>query len=88
METVEEACELAIRTAESVLEMLAKNKPEPQWNWWNSGKLMNANRMNNWYFTKLKLERHIKEVRENPSYFNAKSLVHTACDISDIYRRR
>ena len=82
------AAEAANLTIWKFLDLLKENRPKPQWNWWSSGKLMNPEQMNNWYFTELKLERHIKNVRENPSYFNARSLVHTSCDISEIYRRR
>jgi hypothetical protein len=88
MDTIEEACKIAIETAEPVLAMLERNRPTPQWNWWNSGKCMNEGEMNNWYFTKLDLERGIKKVRENPSYTNARNLVHRACDISAIYDGR
>lgn len=70
IDTIEEACESAIRDAKHALTVLEVCEPhETIWFWWR-----HESAVSKWNSDKKKLQERIDEVRQNPGYECAKRL--------------
>ena len=88
METLDEACKLAIKVGKRTLKKMSDYKPEPQFNWWGSGKLLNGHMIQLWESKLTELEDSLEKVKEKPSYSEASNLIYISCDINDFYKSK
>ena len=85
---IEIAVAFAKKAEERARRVLSENKPRAQWNWWNSGKLMNADEVIPWQTRSEHLDSLTRELDEDPSIVKARDLCEYAAKIQNIYAFR